>query len=633
MIRVNRHRDHRALFVLMIFVFVAILSVPHLSRIRHSSIYSDDIHRIADLQTRPLGALWFRPFNEHMSPFFETVSWLTWQAAGRELTNAPLAFTLASYVPFVLCLGLLTWWVRIETGSLTAALTSTAIFGLSPLYAETAYWYSASSFTWALFWTILVLLHTGSADASRGSGHRLVLLIGSLLAPAASAVGLLAGPLGSLRLAAEPREQQRRRDWFTIATPMLGTLIYLVGCASFRYVHVLQTGIHRSSDIPGGFILALRAPTAYLIPGTFGVQNIDLWLPSGLNLALTGLGLAAIIAWSKRNHQRGLIATALALILGGYAITYPFRNDHGDHWLLQIERFHMFPQLGLVILITLFTQRRLSRFDQRPLMALALPTVIAALLLGINLSRFERSSRIYHFPEQPRTLAALNRLGAICRDEKITRQQCIAELEPVLTHWFQADYNGLWMVPIPDGVSGHPDSRVQGILLDRLDANDRKALWGGMDISRYAIADEHLIGTSQDSPSIGRLVKTDGARRGRLTQEPGMREYTMTAWPAYLEFEMPASRSPNGAPLSDPRFLCLTCGPSAEPLEIYWAKLGEDWSPARCVRFKPAPGEPPRRWALPLDRMPHWNPADADRIRIRFVTGPIIAVGEPRLIR
>src|SRR5512135_1425057 len=132
----DQSRIHQAAVVLLILAFIAIFLVPHLSRIRHPSIYGDDIQRIADLQTRPLSALWFRPFNEHMAPFFETVSWATWQISGRKLTHAPLAFTLASYVPFVLCLGLFGWWVRLETSSRTTALASTALFGLSPLYAE-----------------------------------------------------------------------------------------------------------------------------------------------------------------------------------------------------------------------------------------------------------------------------------------------------------------------------------------------------------------------------------------------------------------------------------------------------------------------------------------------------------------
>jgi hypothetical protein len=135
---------------MLALTFCTTLAIPHLPRLRHPTIYSDDVARIADLQAYPLRQLWFRPFNEHMAPFFQTVSWVAWQAAHQDLTHAPLAFTLASYLPLLLCLVLLPVWICRETRSRTAALAAVAVFSLSPLYAEAVLWYSASSFTWAL---------------------------------------------------------------------------------------------------------------------------------------------------------------------------------------------------------------------------------------------------------------------------------------------------------------------------------------------------------------------------------------------------------------------------------------------------------------------------------------------------
>ncbi len=520
----NQGRIHRAAVVLLIPAFIAMFLVPHLSRIRHPSIYGDDIQRIADLQTRPLSALWFRPFNEHMAPFFETVSWATWQISGRKLTHAPLAFTLASYVPFVLCLGLFGWWVRLETSSRTIALASTALFGLSPLYAETVFWYSASSFTWALFWTMIVLLCAGLAEGARGRDHRLGLFFGSLLAPACSAIGLLAGPLGTLRLAAGHRDRQR--GWFTTVIPMTGMLLYLAVCSVFSYYYVIKSGIHRGSDIAWGLLFALRAPTAHLLPGTFGFHDVDLLLSPGLNLALTGLGLIAIIPWATRSPQRerGLIVAALGLILGGYALTYPFRNHDGAHWLFKTERYHLFPQVGLVVLIALGARRWLSRFDQCLLEGLVGAISLAVLLLAIHLGRIENLVRTYRFPEQRRTLAALERLGVLCRARNVTQQQCIAALAPVWTHWFQPEYNGLWMVPAPTQVSGRPDLQVHQFLLEQLTAAERKALWGGMDVSCYLRSAEDLVGAHPDCMAVGRLVETANAHDVQLPLGMGMRQ-------------------------------------------------------------------------------------------------------------
>ncbi len=106
----------------------------------------------------------------------------------------------------------------------------------------------------------------------------------------------------------------------------------------------------------------------------------------------------------------------------------------------------------------------------------------------------------------------------------------------------------------------------------------------------------------------------------------------MTGWPAYLEFELTALDSSEGGRPGPPRVLCVPCGPSPEPLEIWWANFQTPWSASRCVRFRPDPRQPPRNWALPLDELPHWEPTDASRIRIRFVASPI-TIGEPRLLR
>ena len=139
MVSEERGRIPRPPDVLVFAAIMACCLIPHRPRLQHPSIYADDIARVADLQMQPLASLLFRPFNEHMAPFFETISWATWQAAGRRLSHAPIAFTLSSYVPFVLCLGLLGWLVRRETGSRTTALATIALFGISPLYAETVF--------------------------------------------------------------------------------------------------------------------------------------------------------------------------------------------------------------------------------------------------------------------------------------------------------------------------------------------------------------------------------------------------------------------------------------------------------------------------------------------------------------
>jgi hypothetical protein len=620
----------RAAVAFLSLALLLILLVPHLSRIRHASLYGDDVQRIADLQARPLSALWFRPFNEHMAPFFETVTWATWQAAGRELTGAPLAFTLASYVPFVLCLVWLERLVRIESGSRATALAATVLFGLSPLSAETVFWYSASSFTWALFWTLVVLRCAASTGETPGRVRRSGLLLGALLAPACSGIGILAGPLGSLRLAGDRRDSRPGR--LAVALPAIGSLLYLAICSAFRYRSIIHSGLRRNSEIAAGLLHALLAPTARLLPGTFGFYDADAWLSPRLDLVLTVLGLTAILGWGIRSRHRGLIATALGLVLGGYALTYPFRNQDGAYWLFRTERYHLFPQLGLVLLIALGARRWLGRFDRSRLEALVAATVLAVFLLAIHGGRFETVARRYHFPEQRRTLAALERLGTLCRERNVARQECVAALDPVWSYWFQPEFNGLSMLPAPTEVSGWPDPQLRQTLLAQLTPADCKALWGGMDVSPYLRPLEDLAGDLPDCVAVGRLVETD---HSRCTQRPlgkGMREYIRTGRPAYLEFELTPPESSKRDGPGAPRFLCLPCGPSSRPVEIWWTSGSEPWSPSRSVRLGTRPRPSPREWVIPLDRVPQWDPNDASRIRIGINAGPI-ALGAPRLLR
>ena len=46
-----------------------------------------------------------------------------------------------------------------------------------------------------------------------------------------------------------------------------------------------------------------------------------------------------------------------------------------------------------------------------------------------------------------------------------------------------------------------------------------------------------------------------------------------------------------------------------------------------------AVGSPVRDWAIPLDRLPHWDPADVRCVRVFIRAAGPVAVGAPRLLR
>ena len=139
-------------------LFVLVTIFPVLRRVFHPSILGDDIIRLVNLIELPMRDVFRSPGFQHVTPFFDLVSWTTWQVVGRDVRWAPLGYTIASVLPWTLVLGLFGTWLIRETRSHTAAFLSLAVVSQSPLVMETMGWYSASSFSWAIAGILLAML-------------------------------------------------------------------------------------------------------------------------------------------------------------------------------------------------------------------------------------------------------------------------------------------------------------------------------------------------------------------------------------------------------------------------------------------------------------------------------------------
>ncbi len=610
--------------------FLAICIAPHVARLSQPSLYSDDVFRVAELRTEPISRLLARPFNEHVAPLFDIVSWSAWRFAGQRLTAAPAAFTIASIVPFWICLVVLGTLVWRESASLATALTAVAVFNLSAVHIETAWWYSASSFTWALLATLLAWLCTlGAVDGDRSGARKRAnaCRIGSglfaMAAPAFSAIGLLAGPVVALRSILSFTRSDRARATATIVMPVAGTLIYLALATFLRFHTVLAESVGRNGDICGGILGTVRAPIDVLIAGLFGLPNADSWLGPRLDLVIGAIFLVGILASSVRCRIQPLSLCGLALIVGGYALTLSVRNAFGAHWLLEVQRYHLFPQLGFVLVLAALARPILSRFDTGPGRSLLAATVIAGAILGVQYRPMKLRARALVFPDQMATLQAIERLEIRCRDRGVTRAQVLSALDPVRRKWFPHEGSSVLCLLASPVESPRLDNKlVRSSLLSELALSEREALCGGLDASTYTpVAGESAL---SEIVTEGRIA----AFAGFELRRPGAWKLTERA--GYLEFEM--NQAGQGGPSAVARELSIPIVGAGARLELWWTGAGSEWSECRSLRLEHE-ADATNPCAVALDRLPHWSPLTPERIRIVVRSPSPVTVLSPRYLR
>jgi hypothetical protein len=165
-----------------------------------------------------------------------------------------------------------------------------------------------------------------------------------------------------------------------------------------------------------------------------------------------------------------------------------------------------------------------------------------------------------------------------------------------------------------------PDALVKPTLLASLSPADRSSVCGGMDASPYLSPAD---GAPTDPITVGRPVALFRVR------EVGGR-YVAAGWPAFIEYEMTGSDPDRVLALA----LTVRGAGTAGPVEVWWRGDREKWSETRSVRLRP-PADPARlvgSWRLPLDRVPHFDPSEARRVRLLFHAPGPVALEAPRLV-
>jgi hypothetical protein len=579
--------------------FAATCGLPYLRWWAHPSLFDDDFLRVGSLRRSTLGEALFRPFNEHMAPLFEVVTWLAWVGAGRRVLAIPLAFQVASYLAFGTTLALLASWIWREVRSTAATLLAVALFSLSAVSAETVLWYSASSFQWAASASLAACLAAAKAADAPTTRGRLGWSVASALAavagPAFSAIGILAGPLAAVRFASSvdrPLSIARRLAWSTL--PLAGTAGYLLVCEHFQYRDLVSASVRRSFDPLAASWASIRAPAVVLLPGLVGLRETSATIPGAVQAGASAIALVLAVAWAFRSRQRPLILVGLAFIAGGYLSTYATRARPGDPWIFAIQRYHLFPMIGLVGLIAGATAPWLGRFDRGPARGFLAGACLAGLLALVQYPAMRATSdRAFRYPDQPRALAAAMRLEETCRRDGITLPQAMMALEPIRPDWYPRPWPFnplLHLLPTGPTSSRVADPLVRTTLIRELSREDLESLFGCMEATRYGIPEAAWAGLNR--PVEARRIEP-GQGGGRTRGATNHVDYLVDP----------------GA--DDARALSLHGFASGKTLEVWWAGEADDWSPYRSVRW-----EAGRDLAVAFEMIPHWRRGKVRRVRV-----------------
>jgi hypothetical protein len=255
-----------------------------------------------------------------------------------------------------------------------------------------------------------------------------------------------------------------------------------------------------------------------------------------------------------------------------------------------------------------------------------LAALVGAGLLAIHVPRMIPESHLYDFPNQRLTFPGLARVRDICLKEGITAKQAVAALDPMHPHWMpmeRREANVIRLIGRIDLPSRVPDDQVRAVLLAGLTDLDREGLFGNMDVGPYLTA----ASTLERADAIA-VEMTPGNQR--LVQPTGIdHQFETKGWPSYLEFTLPNAPEP----IAKARWLIVPVIAPSNEVEVWWDDGNDHWTEGRSVRWRPSVSRAAGiRWAVPLDRLPHWDGRTVRRVRVMFRFPGTVSVLPPRLV-
>jgi hypothetical protein len=619
--------------------FTVVALLPLFKRLRHPTILGDDVIRIVDLINLPFDKHLFQPFGDHLAPGFQLVSWLTWEAIGHDIRLAPLGFSFASVTAWVFVLVLLGLWLKQETGSTTATLVALAVVAQSPLVLETAWWYSSSSFSWAVAGILIAVL--GASRIGRRPRSSLFWIgIGSALGPAGTTLGILAAPLAILR-AASARETTRRNKLLAVVAAAVGFFCYeeFSRLGPVAAVHSARVQSLPSIDVLGGLGYTVTVPGRVLLPSTLGVPASWLVkpLPPWVVLvagALVLLATVALVAWPRSRWDRRFVLVGAAMIYWSYSLTYSPRVAmmRAGFWTEReflynfAARYHVLPLMGMaaVVAALLASWPLVKRCDSRRGLPAIVGTIVGLLMLVAQHREAKQWGWMLNQPGQRETLSALHHLGEIARDEGVSRSQLLRMFDPAWRSWngsVQHDRPHAFhlmrlAVRAPDNVElPLADHEARSRLLACLTQEECMALGAGTIASPASLQPDVLSQTL----AIARSIEIQSA----IDEESG--PFRMTNRSAYVEFAFD--------PVANARYLWLPGIAIDQDVYVSWCDSAGRWRPGQSLRLSRS-DQAASQVTIDLIRLVHWPAYPVARIRVKSTAPDKIAlIGAPRLLR
>jgi hypothetical protein len=390
---------------------------------------------------RTVATLW-EPQNEHAMPLGRLSTWVLAWLAGRP-TMLPLLAELQGSLSLLAILALLYLFVSRELGHALHGVAAIALFGVSSIYAEAVWWFSASFSLPALAMLLLALL---AAQRWLQTGRMRWLWFcaaGVALSPCWFAIGILAGPLCCVYLLPGDYDTGLRPT----AKQILAALVPFLGTAGFLAVSLPRTMDyiwhldHYDGKSPLesfqpwiGAQNSARSVVDNLALGIVGITGLT--CPLWLVLAGWALLLPVAVWWWWRASSRRLLVLGLAFVFTSYLLIYSARADWSyEGGMASWGRYQLLAQLGLAFFVcgglptlALFQVKGKLTRAQFSWLALWL-----GLLFLIQLPRavLQHPGRFHGMLEQQALLRQIEEMDTRCRQHGIDAATARAALKPL----------------------------------------------------------------------------------------------------------------------------------------------------------------------------------------------------------